>query len=403
MTNAERLLNTDHHCEPTVAHLDSFPERPKTILFVSPVAERGGAETVLLTLVRGLDRTRFRPLVVFLKDGPFAEEVASAGVETVVIPTGRARYLPATLRAIGAIRRLIRERQAKLVFGNMAMGHLYGGLAALGTAAKAVWFQHGIPTRRETLTWLAAAIPARIIYAPSERVKSFQASIWPWRQIERIDLGVDHERFDPCRYSFGAIRREFSIARDAPMMVMLGRFQHGKGQHIFIEAAALVLKKIPEAYFLIVGDSLFALEPDYGSAIRRRANDAGLGGRVIFAGFRHDVPEILRDTDVLVLASILPEGSPMVLIEAMAMGVPVVATSVGGVPEIVVNSVTGILVPPGDPNAIAEGIVELLSNASRKAMMGDSARRRAHAQYGARAMTERIERSLLHLLNRDSR
>ena len=124
---------------------------------------------------------------------------------------------------------------------------------------------------------------------------------------------------------------------------------------------------------------------------------------MIFAGFRHDVPEILRDTDVLVLASILPEGSPMVLIEAMAMGVPVVATSVGGVPEIVVNSVTGILVPPGDPQAIAEGIVELLSNASRKAMMGDTARRRAQAQYGARAMTERIEKSLLHLLNRDSR
>ncbi|MBI3780395.1 MAG: glycosyltransferase [candidate division NC10 bacterium] len=371
--------------------------RPAQILFVSPVAERGGAETVLLTLVRGLDRTRFRPMVVFLKDGPFAEEVASVGVETVVIPTRRARYLPDTLRAIRAIRRLIRERQVKLVFGNMAMGHLYGGLAALGTAAKAVWFQHGIITHPDLVDRLIRWIPSIHAYVNSHSAAR-QSAGRSRDCAEVIFPGVDLGRFEKSRYPYGATREELGIPPNAPVVMSVARFQRWKGQEVLLEAAGLIQRRGINAHFILVGDTVAGLEPDHRKAVSRRAGDLGLQKAVHFVGFRNDVPRLLRDADVLAHSSILPEAFGLVLVEAMAMELPVVASQGGGPDEIVVEEETGYLVPPGDPEALAERVMDLLADPGRRTAMGQAGRRRAEELFSARRMIFRFEESFERVL-----
>jgi glycosyltransferase involved in cell wall biosynthesis len=375
---------------------------PARILFVSPVAERGGAETVLLTLVRGLDQTRFKPIVVFLKNGPFAEEVAGAGIDTVVISTRRARYLHETFRSIWIIRRLIRERQVELVFGNMAIGHLYGGLAALGAGAKVMWFQHGIVTHPDLLDRLAYFVPSKHIYVNS-RATAARETARSSRHCEVVFPGVDLDRFARSLYTYGAARAEFGIPPSAPVVISVARFQRGKGQEVLLEAARLIRGRGVDAHLVLVGDTQAGLEPTYREVLVRRCADLGLEKVVHFVGFRDDLPRLLRDADVLAHSPILPEAFGLVLVEAMAMELPVVASRGGGPEEIVVDGETGYLVAPGDHKELAERILDLLANPGRRAAMGKAGRRRAEELFSARQMILRIEESFQRVLADGSR
>ncbi len=375
---------------------------PRRILFISTVAQRGGAETVLLTLVRRLDRTRFTPIVAFLKNGPFVEEIASAGVETIVISTRRARYLHETFRAIWSIRRLIRERQVDLVFGNMAMGHLYGGLAALGTGAKAVWFQHGIVTHPDLLDRMVRWIPSEHIYANS-RATAAREMARLVRHCEVIFPGIDLSRFDRGNYPYGVARAELGISLQVPVVISVARFQRGKGQEILLEAASLIRQRGIDVHFILVGDTVAGLEPSYRDLLFRRSRDLGFDKAVHFVGFRDDLPRLLRDADILAHTPILPEAFGLVLVEAMAMKLPVVASRWGGPEEIVVEGETGYLVAPGDAQALADRIADLLGAPDRRAAMGKAGRRRAEELFSARQMISRFEKTFERVLADGSR
>src|SRR5690349_10100898 len=137
------------------------------VLYISPVADRGGAEVVLLNILKYHDRQSFTPMVCLLKEGPLVGDVRRLGVKCFVIATGRFRHLVRTVRTVWRIRRIMRHQCIDLVFSNMAMAHLYGGLAVLGTHVKRVWFQHTISSG-EALDWLAAVVPADRLYVNSQ-------------------------------------------------------------------------------------------------------------------------------------------------------------------------------------------------------------------------------------------
>jgi len=384
----------------TSSEYSSHP--PRTLLLISPVAERGGAETVLLTLIRGLDRTRFEPIFVFLKNGPFVEEVSSTGIETVVISVRRARYLYETFNAILVIRRLIQKRQVALVFGNMAMGHLYGGLAALGTGAKVLWFQHGIVTHPDLLDRLAHYVPSNHIYVNSHATAARETARLS-RHCEVIYPGVDLHRFAKSLCTYGAARAEFGIPPSAPAVISVARFQRWKGHEVLLEAARLIRGHGVDAHFVLVGDTLAGLEPSYREVLVRRCADLGLEKAVHFVGFRDDLPRLLRDADVLAHSPILPEAFGLVLVEAMAMELPVVASRGGGPEEIVVDGETGYLVTTGDHKELAERILDLLANPGRRAAMGKAGRRRAEELFSARQMILRFEESFERVVADGSR
>jgi glycosyltransferase involved in cell wall biosynthesis len=183
-----------------------------------------------------------------------------------------------------------------------------------------------------------------------------------------------------------------------------------KGHETFLQAAALIAARNPDVHFAIVGDT--KLDHEYREELKRLTTRLGLDHRVIFTGFRLDIPELLAALTIAVSPSLGLEGLSNSLLESMAAGLPVVATRVGGSPEIIEDGVSGLLVPPRDPEALASAISRLLHDKSMAKTLGQAARRRVFAQYSlarAVASTEQLYEELLrarrkrHLWNKQQR
>lgn len=203
--------------------------------------------------------------------------------------------------------------------------------------------------------------------------------------------GVDPKRFaGPA--DAAAVRDEFGVPRNALLCVNVGRFQADKNLAGLLDAARLVADRAPNVFWLLAGQG--PLE----QALRDRCRRLGLNERVRFAGFRQDVPRILAAADVFVVAS-TSEGLSVAILEAMAAGRPVVATRVGGTPEVVQDGVCGLIVEPEQPAALAEAVLTLAADALRRAALGARARERVSAEFTVQRMVQRFERIYAELLS----
>lgn len=215
--------------------------------------------------------------------------------------------------------------------------------------------------------------------------------------------GVDLQEFDPARYDREArtrLRRELGVPPDVPLVGIVGNLNPLKGHPYFIQAAQRVKEQVTDARFLVVGRELNT-NPQYGARMRQLAAECGLEDDLIFAGFREDVAAILSLLDVFVLASIR-ESCPNVVLEAMAMGVPVVATDVGAVSEIVVPGQTGWIVPPRDAEAIAAAVLACLTMPREQARnMVVTARKRVESTFRADIMAQHQYQVYERALRRD--
>jgi len=213
-----------------------------------------------------------------------------------------------------------------------------------------------------------------------------------WRRLPPLETlyhGLDRssmERWPPA----DGVRQEFGIPEQAPVIGTVANFRHTKGHGYLLQAAALVRRSVPDVRFLLVGQGPLEAE------VRLEAERLGLGGTVIFAGFREDVPRLTAAIDVFALSSV-HEGLSIALMEAMALGKPPVVTRVGGLPELVEDRRHGLLVPPADPTALAAGILTLVQDPSLRARMGQAARQRA-ADFDIRTAVLRMEEVYAELL-----
>jgi glycosyltransferase involved in cell wall biosynthesis len=178
-------------------------------------------------------------------------------------------------------------------------------------------------------------------------------------RIEVIGSAVDLEKFRPPRQRT-KFRREIGVADDAPLIGNVGMIRPDKGQLQLVEAAPLVLKKHPGARFVIVGQGTGILKR--GINVRNAIDSAGLADKITMAGYRWDTPDVYAACDMIVIASLHTEASPIVLREAFASGRPVIATKVGDIPEIVRHRQNGLLIEPGDAQALATAINEFISD-----------------------------------------
>jgi len=203
-------------------------------------------------------------------------------------------------------------------------------------------------------------------------------------QVLVVPLGLDVDPFLRCEEARGELRAELGVG-DAPLVGIVARLVPIKRHEDFLSAAAVVASRLPQCRFLVVG----------GGELRRtlegRARALGLDGRVRFLGWRGDLPRIYADLDLVVLTS-GNEGLPVSLIEAMAAARAVVATRVGGVPDLVEDGVTGLLVPPGEPPALAEAIATLLADPELRRVMGEAGRKRVHPAYSVERLVRDIDR-----------
>jgi glycosyltransferase involved in cell wall biosynthesis len=213
--------------------------------------------------------------------------------------------------------------------------------------------------------------------------------------------GVDLERFDPDRVHRMAFRKEMGLREDEFVIGMVGRFSPGKGHEEFIDAAIMIHSQSPEIKFVVVGEPSRG-EDEYGKSIHETGKTLADQGAMIFTGFRTDIPEVMAALDILAFPS-HAEAFGDVLIEAMAMKVPIVSTNCDGVIEIVVDGETGIQVPPGDARALSDALVRLIQDEHLRKSLGEAGRRRVEKIFDLKQRTDTLEKLCAKVLGRTSK
>jgi glycosyltransferase involved in cell wall biosynthesis len=365
---------------------------PRRILYVEGNVDGtvGGSFFSLFYLVSRLERERYRPLVVFRADNPMIPDFNAAGVETRVIPPRPAVVLPTPIGRIAAkagnfvkgfalepwaLARVMRHERIRLVHLNNSITRNHEWMMAARMARiPCVTHERGInPSYLKRSLTLGRGLDAVICISGAVRQNFVDLGIRGLKLVtipnalDPDDLSV---RRDPAE-----VRLEYGLSPERPLVGMVGNIKHWKGQEVLIRALATVRDRFPDVACLLIGDTPRE-SAEYGRHIRDLVEQLGLTEHVIITGYRKDVADLVNAVQVLVHASILPEPFGRVLLEGMALRKPLVASDGGGVPEIVVDGVTGLLFRPGDASHLAKCLERLLESPDTAKSMGDAGHRR---------------------------
>lgn len=329
------------------------------VLIVMPSARmRGGAEEALLQFCKyRVEAGVIALVVVFLEDGELCQEAEQLGCTVSVIQAGRLRQAWSFVRAIRLLADTVRRHAPNVILSWMTKAHIYSGLVGKLERVPAVYFQMGLPDGG-MVDRLARFVPARGAIGCSAFVQSEQQRVVRHRVVA-VPLAADLERFNPrlgCSREEAKVSLGFDPSR--PLVGIVGRLQAWKGMHVFLEAMASVCAVVLEVDGVVVG-GIHELEPNYPDFLAGKLRQLKLCERVRLAGQQRNIPDWMQAMDVVVHASDR-EPFGIVVVEAMALGKPVVATIPGGPTEIIHDGVDGILVPFGDSKALATAILRFV-------------------------------------------
>jgi glycosyltransferase involved in cell wall biosynthesis len=287
----------------------------------------------------------------------------------------------------------LRRWKTDVVLSQGFHSQCYGGPAARIAGTRNVFWCHNLlPSGGvidDPIVRLALRMAAdTVIGAPESNLVNLQryyATRCPVRLVYPAHPMEEFKRGDGAR-----IRRELGIDHHTPLAMIVSRLQRGKGQDVFIRAAARVAHQLPTVRFVIVGGTAMPGDSAYEAELKRMAGEAGLANRVIFTGERHDVPDLLAAADVFVMASTAPEMFGLALGEAMAAGKAVIATKAGGPAEIVENGQSGLLTAPGNDEELAAALLRVFSDDSLREQL----QRNAVVRFESRFSFERMSAEL---------
>ena len=367
-------------------------DRVKLLKFVADF-RIGGTERQFVTLSRRLDPSLFDLSFGCLRrQGDFLPLLDPA-VPLYDYPIGSLHSAKSLALQLDLLRDL-RRRRVEIVHTYGFYPNVFATLAARASGAVVIasirdngdlWS----PMQRRVERWVLRLADAVVVNADAVRSRLAEDG-YDVSRVFVIRNGVDVVRFGTPPAP-GRLRRELGLPARTPIVAALCRLHEVKGVEHFLEAAVTLSRRLPDARFVIAGDGY------HRPALERYAAQLGLGGRVIFTGFRQDVPEFLSEVQVSVLPS-LSEALSNTLLESMAAGVPTVATRVGGNPEAVENGVTGFLVPPREPEALATAVARLLENPTLAHAMGRAGRQRAVEHFSLERLTQETESLYIRLL-----
>lgn len=351
------------------------------IVQMLPRLSSGGVETGVVDLSSRLVKLGHNAVIIS-GGGELVKQLEANGIKHYTLPVHSKNPLT-VLRMIPAVKRILREEKADLLHARSRVPAIIGFYAARSARIVFVTTCHGYYSKKpfsfsRVMGWGKLVIVISQVIA-KRMMDDFNV---PYRRIRLVYRGVDIEKFK-YREPDESAKQEYTIG-------IIGRLSPVKGHKYFLRSVSKVIKSVPRVKALIVGDA----PPDkegYKQELESLVNRLGLSRYVEFLGRRSDIPDILPKLDVVVLATTVPEGFGRVVIEGFAAGVPVVATRVGGVTEIMRDGENGLLVPPEDPQSMGEAIVKLLKDRSLAKRIAQRARKDAEEKFNLdRMMTETV-------------
>jgi glycosyltransferase involved in cell wall biosynthesis len=359
-------------------------------MFVHTPPDLYGASRSLLRLCGRLQADGHEVTAVLAERGMLAERLEQAGVAVATDPelvylngarwnrSGLLRLAASLPRSAARIVRLIRQKRADVVHTNTAL-ILSGALGAALARRPHLWHvrEHfdGYPRLWRLYQYVLTGLAHRVVAVSESVAAQFHRTLRN-RRVTVIHNGFSASEFvapEPTRVA--AFRRRFGL-EGASLVGLVGRIRlRRKGQEVLVEAAARLRDRHPRARFVLIG-SPFPGNEAHERQLRAMIAARNLEDRVVLAGEMEDIPAAYAALDIVTLCSTLPEAFSGVVVEAMAMGKPVVGTAIGGTPEQIEDGVTGLLVPPGDPEALAHALDRLLSDPELRLQMGQAGRRR---------------------------
>jgi glycosyltransferase involved in cell wall biosynthesis len=377
------------------------------ILFLHHTAIIGGAELHLLSIARHFRETS---TVVLFADGPFRHALETAGVQTCVFSSkwaargvrlGGPRFSASNIAGVMRLAWLIARaaRDADLVYANSPKALLIASVVHLVRRKPVFWFLHDLLDETHfsarsirLLVRAANRTAARVLANSSASATAYVAAGGRGDLVRVVYNGVDAARFAEDNTNLASTRADLEL-NNAPLIGVFGRITPWKGQDVVIRALA----HVPSAAALFVGDEEDA---GYANELRLLATNLRVAERVRFLGFRGDVPQLMRMVDCIVHPAKDPEPFGRVVVEGMIARRPVIATRAGGVPEIIEDGTTGILVSVGNSDELAAGINRILSDPAEAARLANNGHARALELFNEERMFREIEQNVNEFAHR---
>lgn len=374
------------------------------VLFVNHVGVLAGAEYCCLAIATAYRQTSH---MVLFEDGGFRQALEDAGVAVTVTPAPDALMTIRTssgfnsLRAIPALWQMARTlaqtaRQYDVIYANSQKAFMVSALVTFLGSPPLIWHLRDILTakhfsavNRYIVLKLANWRAAQVWVASQATADAFVAAGGRPDLVKVMYDGIAADKFEQVSVDQSqSIREELNIG-DAPLVGLFSRLSYWKGQHVLIEA----LQDLPDVHALIVGDALFG-EDDYVTKIKAMAATPDLKDRVHWLGFRHDVPVLMTACDIVVHASTEPEPCARIAVEGQLARKPVIAAAAGGMFEVVEDTDSGRLFPPGDAKALSKIIQEILDDSLYAQTLADQGKQSAQEKFSPERCIQMLEQAM---------
>lgn len=359
------------------------------VLHFNVASSMGGSETMITLLLKYLDREKYQLFHCTLQsESLLNQRVRALRIPSTALGIDKKRKI---IFAIPKLYHLICEKKIQIL-------HLYGLQANVvgRLVAKFCKVPIVITAQRSTDDWRKwyhtlmdrftfPYVDLIISNSFAAKKRLMEREKFPESKIAVIHNGIELPKFrETSQETKQRVRNEFNLSPEELIVGTVARLHPVKGHQYLLEAAKIVLKKFPETKFILVG------EGPLGNKLKSLSKTLGIRQNLIFTGFRKDIPEILSTLDIFVLPSLL-EGCPGSIQEAMAMRKPIVATKVGGIPEIVIDKITGFLIKPRDSKDLAETIIKLLKNKKTREEMGKEGKKVIETKFTLEKMVKETE------------
>ena len=361
--------------------------RKNNILYISSFGHlKWGGQKSLFYLVTNLDKTAFHPYVILPSDEDFSRQLQKCKIAVFIqyFPSLTVYNFFSSFKALCRLLKIIDAYKISIIHTDGPRNTFYAGIAARIKRIPLIF--HVRSSDHDTYDRLLYALSTKIILVANSLRSRFE---WVTSNDKFITIynGVDLAEFQ-IHTEPKNVRKGYGIDRNCLLIACIARIETSKGQRFLIEAMKEVLNQVNNIHLLIVGE---IFDDTYFDICSELVEKSGMKNHITFTGYKECVSEILADIDLFILPSISGEAFSRAVIEAMAMGKPVIATDVGGSAEAVENGISGLIVPPADPVALANAIMKLANDDTLRQQMGDAARKRAEQMFSIEQNARRTE------------